>query len=369
MGNITSTENVRIAYDPDEVAPPGATLRETLEALPLSQTELATRTGLSAKHINQLVGGQAALSHETAIKLERATGVPAQLWNSLEANYRDHLSRVDERQDLAEAKVWLTRMPVSALRGAGFVTATMRDPGAVLQEVLAFFGVSSIEAWDAAWARPSAAFLQTAAFQADPGAVAAWLRIGELEARRVATEPFDRAKLKMVIPELRRLTVLEPSVFWPEVQRLCAEAGIAVILVPEVTGARAHGATRWLSPSKALVQLSVRHKRNDHFWFALFHELGHVLLHGKKEVFVESKLGEDGGRLEQEQEANSFAANTLIPPDSIQDFEQISTITDANDFANQIGIHPGIVVGRLQRERNDYKFGHSLFARLVVTSS
>jgi addiction module HigA family antidote len=92
----------RYEYAPDSYLPPGDTLRETLEALPMSQAELSTRTGLSTKHINQIVQGVAVLSHDTAIALERATGVPACLWNSLEANYRDYLARKREQDELTD---------------------------------------------------------------------------------------------------------------------------------------------------------------------------------------------------------------------------------------------------------------------------
>ena len=357
-------------YAPDRVSSPGETLRETLDALPLSQTDLATRTGLSIKHINQIVSGAAALTHETAIKLERATGVPARVWNTLEANYRDALSRTSEREALSEAKDWLQRMPVAALRKKGVVTATLRDPGALLQEILEFFGVSSIEAWDAAWARPSASFLQSAAFEADPGAVAAWLRLGEQAATEVETMPYDRARLKAAIPVLRALTILPPAEFWPQVVQICAEAGVAVVLVPEVPGARASGATRWLSSTKALVQLSARHKRNDHLWFALFHELGHVLLHGKREVFVERKLGADGGRSAQEKEANEFAANTLLPPSALPKLDEVGSYSQARDLARELGVHPGIIAGRIQHDRGQHTFGvPELFVSLRINES
>src|SRR5690349_17008378 len=96
-----STGDTWIRYEPSEVLPPGETVRETLEALEMTQTQLALRTGLSGKHINQIIQGQSALTHDTAIALERATGVPAQFWNALESQYRDHLSRERERQSLS----------------------------------------------------------------------------------------------------------------------------------------------------------------------------------------------------------------------------------------------------------------------------
>ncbi len=350
-----------IRYDLTEVLPPGDTLRETLEALDLTQTQLAQRTGLSTKHVNQIVQGQVALTHDTAIVLERTTGVPASFWNALEAQYRDHQSRQRERDALSSQKEWLQKTPLAALRKLGAVTAAHREPGTQLQQVLQFFGVSSVQAWEEVWAQPSAAFLQSAAFTADAGAVAAWLRLGEIEASRLASAPFNRIALRECLPRLRELTLLSGQTFWSELQSLCASAGVAVVVVAEVPGARASGATRWLSPSKAIVQLSNRGKRNDKFWFALFHEIAHVLLHGKRDVFVESDIGHDGGRLAQEQVANTFAGQILIPARHDAELQTLVTNRQIRDFADRIAVPPGIVAGRLQHSRHDFTLGQGLF--------
>lgn len=355
-----------ITYEPNEVLQPGETLRETLDAIEMSQMQLAQRTGLSTKHINQIIQGQSALTHDTAISLERATGVPARLWNALEAQYRDQLARERERTSLVAQKDWLEQMPLAALRKLGKVTATARDPGTQLQQVLQFFGVSSIDAWKRVAGEPSAAFLQSAAFTAAPGAVAAWLRLGEIEAAQIACEPYDRGRLRDLLPRLRALTVQDPHKFWPQLQEMCARAGIAVVVVGEVPGARASGATRWISPNKAIVQLSNRGKRNDKFWFALFHELGHVLLHGKREVFVEDKIGFDGGRPEQEAEANDFAGTLLIASEYETELAGLHTNDDVIAFADKLGLTPGIVAGRLQHDRKDYRFGHGLFQKFEI---
>lgn len=366
MARESRAQPTWIAYEPNEVLPPGETLRETLETIEMSQMQLAQRTGLSTKHINQIIQGQSALTHDTAIALERATGVPARLWNALEAQYRDQLARERERTSLVAQKDWLEKMPLAALRKLGKVTATARDPGTQLQQVLQFFGVSSIDAWQRVAGEPSAAFLQSAAFTADPGAVAAWLRLGEIEAAQIDCEPYDRGRLRDLLPRLRALTVEEPDDFWPQLQEMCAGAGVAVVVVAEIPGARASGATRWISPNKAIVQLSNRGKRNDKFWFAFFHELGHVLLHGKREVFVEDQIGYDGGRLKQEAEANDFAGTLLIPPDSEPDLADLQSIEDVRQFADKLGITPGIVAGRLQHDRKDYRFGHGLFQKFEI---
>lgn len=125
---------------------------------------------------------------------------------------------------------------------------------------------------------------------------------------------------------------------------------VAVVLVPEFPKLRVCGATRWLSSEKALIQLSLFYKRDDQFWFSFFHEAGHILLHGKREIFVEqTKAATD----REEIEANKFAADFLIPMDAYRPFVQAGDFSKAAivTFAEDLEISPSIVVGRLQHEK------------------
>lgn len=371
MVTVPPSPAERYVYTPAEVLPPGETLRETLDALDMSQTQLAARTGLSTKHINQIIQGNAVLTHDTAIALERATAVPARFWNTLEANYRDHLSRAEERKSLAAHLDWLKQMPISALRKLGKITAPSSDKARTLQQALHFFGVAHVDAWAEVWANPTANYLKSAAFEVDTGAMAAWLRLGELEAAKVSCAPFDRAKLKALLPELRALTLLRPAEFSVRMRDLCASVGVAVVFVAEITGCRASGATRWLSPTKAVVQLSLRGKRNDKLWFAFFHELCHVLLHGKRSVFID-EIGKGGtGSHDEEDEANKFAADLLIPPAYTSELMRLDVWNtwQIRAFATKLGIAPGIVAGRLQHEHEDYRIGSGLFEPYELTST
>src|SRR5262249_24527695 len=114
----------------------------------------------------------------------------------------------------------------------------------------------------------------------------------------------------------------------------------------EISGAPVSGAAHWLSPDKALIQLTLRGKTNDLFWFTFFHEAGHILKHGKKEKFV------DGGQLQntQEVDADRFAADFLIPRDRSPELHRLQTRGQIVAFARSVGIAPGIVLGRLQKE-------------------
>ena len=117
--------------------------------------------------------------------------------------------------------------------------------------------------------------------------------------------------------------------------------------VPEITGTRASGAARWLTPIKAVIQLSLRYKSDDHLWFSFFHEAAHLLLHSKKRTFVSGTEAENDPT---EDEANAFAASFLIPRRYETELRALESLDDIAAFADRIDIAPGIVVGRLQKE-------------------
>ena len=130
-------------------------------------------------------------------------------------------------------------------------------------------------------------------------------------------------------------------------QKAGAEAGVAVVFVPSLPKTGVSGATRWMNANKAIIQLSLRYRTNDHLWFTFFHEAGHILLHGKKDLFLEYKNGLDD---EKEQQANQFAQNELIPEKAMNQFISQGDLTknSIKAFAKEVGIAPGIVVGQLQ---------------------
>lgn len=348
-------------YEPDLVLPPGATLAEVLHDAGMTQAELATRTGLSTKHVNQIVNGLAAITPETALLLERATGVPARIWSNLEVRYREQETRRAEEARLAGDLGWLDELPLKELIRRGIIDKAAA-PIEQLRSVCRFFGVANRAAWDAVWHKPTA-YRTSKAFSSDPGAVAAWLRLGEIHASAIDCEPFDRTALTKALNEIRALTRdPDPQSWWPTLVAKCAGVGVAVVGEPEIKGARINGAARWLTPDKALIQLSLRHRWNDIFWFTFFHEVGHLLLHSKKDTFI-NDVGAHSG---VEQEADGFASQILIPRQHEAELAEIVTNADAQALAERIGVAAGIIVGRLQHDgRWPYNRGNDLKQRFV----
>lgn len=209
---------------------------------------------------------------------------------------------------------------------------------------------------------PATSFRKSQCFATKPGPTATWLRLGELEAQKIRTRPYNKNAFKTALAEIRKLTVKPPEVFQTRLAELCAKAGVAVVFVSGIRGCPAYGAARWLTPHKALIQLSLRGKSNDHLWFSFFHEAGHILNDPKKEVFIDSGQEED----EREEWANRFARDSLIPPSKAPELSSLRTSQAIEAFARSIGIAPGIVVGRIQKERGCYNRFNELKTRFTL---
>ena len=343
-------KKVNGGFNPNIAIPPGETLQEYLESLSIKQVDLAKRTGLTTKTINEIIKGKAPITPETALRLENVFGTPASFWNNLEINYQETRARIQAEKDI-EAEVEIARLvPYAELAKRGFVKPT-RNPQEKVTNLRPFFGVASLDYIPAVLA---AAFRRQDNDAASHYALACWIRMGEIMAGQIQTEPFSEKKLRASIPAFRALTTEEESEFFPKLEQLCAACGIAMVIVPHLKRTYAQGATKWLSPGKAMIILSKRYQYADIFWFSFFHELGHILLHSRKEAFIEL-----GQKTTFETKANEFASECLIPQSSYNKFVQGNNFSRERiiHFANEVGIDPGVVVGRLQHDkrlRRDY---------------
>jgi addiction module HigA family antidote len=334
---------------PDWVSPPGNTILDALEEKGWTQAELAERTGYTRKHINQLVQGKASINEETALKLERALGASAGFWLNREAQYREALARRSELEDLKSSVPWLSELPIADMVRFGWIKK-YGDKSLQVAECLRYFGVACVEAWNEKYQAVVLAYRASEKAAKEQGAVAAWLRWGERQGETLSCRAYDKSALESRLEAMKRLTLEpDPKLFLPELTRLCSESGIALTVAPAPKGCPVSGLTRWLQPDRALVMLSLRYKSNDQFWFTFFHELAHLTLHGKKMLFLEGLP--DGLSDQAEDEANQWAGAFLIP----KAFEnELSALADTEAairrFAKELGIAPGIVVGRLQKE-------------------
>ena len=316
----------------------------------MTQRELAARMNRPPQVINEIIRAKKAITPETAIGLETALGISAVYWLNLEASYQLTLARNKERASVEENLSIVNEYPLNEMVKLGWLQAT-RSKRNRLEALAGFFGNPAPQ--------PSA-FQEAVGFRMTDaarnkvslGALAAWLREGEIIAEQVETGEFEPTRFQRTLSRIRSMTEQHPQDYFPKMQSLCAESGVALCVVPELRRSGANGVTRQLSNGKIVVQLNIRGKWADIFWFTFFHEACHVLHHlGQRRVIIQGDAA-DPQMKGIEDEANKFAADFLIPSQQWEGFASKNdfgsqTITD---FAEATEIAPGIVVGRLQKE-------------------
>ena len=346
-------------YIADVAIPPGETLLELIESNNMTQAELAQRIGFSKKHVNEIIKGKSAITAETAVKLENIFSPPASFWINLEANCRAALVRTEEKQSDEEKKI-TQKIPYTEMADYEWVPRTSNFTDKIIN-LRNFFRVSNLSHIRETPAY-SAAFRTAKKDQTSSLALAAWLEKGISEANKIKTKSFSKDKLEELIPVLRKMTQMNPNKFHDNLVSLLADSGIAFVLVPYLENTYAHGAVKWLSKDKVMVQLSLRYKYADIFWFSFFHELGHILLHGKRNEYIEY---DETKNVKKEKEADEFAKNILIPENNYEDLLQKGEFDRDTiiRFAKKLEISPDIVVGRLCHDNIlDYHI-HSDFRR------
>lgn len=343
------------AGEMDYAVPPGETILENIEYLGMNQREFAGRMGMAPKTINEIINGKAPVIPATAAKLESVLGVKAEFWLNMEANYRAALARIAQQKQIQrEMEIASNFNPFyTEMSNVGFVPHA-KEPSERVAFLRSFFRVASLELLPKL-ALGDACFRKKETPSNSPYALMAWVRQAERIAETIGVEPFNKERLIHILPQLRSLSGC-PGGFDKEIVSLCASCGVAVAFVPHIKGTSVNGAMQWLTPTKALVALSLRYAFADIFWFSFFHELAHILKTHSKKAFYISLDSDDSHeeplQTEQEADADAFARDTLIPGAHYQCFLAQGNFArqSVNAFSETIGIHPSIVWGRLAKE-------------------
>jgi plasmid maintenance system antidote protein VapI len=337
------------AFEPMWVTPPGATVLDLLQERGLAVGYLAKEAHRDVHEVSRLLYGLAPLDADWAANLSRVLGSTASFWLRREEQYRADLKRLCPPTDAAHE--WLDELPIRDMVRLGWIAGGRTADETVLN-ACAFLGVSTSKAFERKYERliGAAAYRRSSAFKTNSAAVAAWLRQGEIEAASIDCQPWSVSRLIAALPEVRALTRIgDPDIFIPALRQLMAACGVAVVIARSPDGCRASGATRFLAPDKALIQLSFRYLVDDQFWFTVFHEVGHLVLHAHGEVFLE---GLEERHSQAESEADEFALQKLFEAVGISALDTVSLSKfDIARLARRAGVSPGLVVGQLQDKK------------------
>lgn len=340
----------RDAFEPDWLSAPGGTILDVIEQRGMSSKELAALLGYSLERTERLIAGKEAITRDVAILLAEQIGGSEKFWLSREGNYRREVARLQSSGNVTAAKAWLDELPLKDMQKFGWIAPNNSTEDKVAA-CLDYFGVSNVMEWRTKYSNflSAVAFRTSPTFKSEPASVITWLRFGEIKSEEISCRAWNATGFERALINMRRLTRKKsPSVFVPELKQMCAEQGVALVVARGPAGCRASGATRFLNDKKAMILLSFRYLSDDQFWFTFFHEAGHLLMHSHKALFLE-----DGSEvsLKEEHEANLFAKDILIPPESRAEFLSLQpNRSEIMKFAVKIGISRGIVVGQLQHQ-------------------
>jgi HTH-type transcriptional regulator/antitoxin HigA len=336
-------------FEPDYAVHPGEILNETLEAREIRKKDFAKRCGISFKTISQIINCKAPVTPETSIQFERVLGVSADIWNNLDSQYRLFFARKNKLKELENLREWVNKFPKAELRKRG-ILSDGRDEIITADELLKFFGVANLDAWNTFYGNPAVAFRKSKSFESSTESVAAWLRYAELIAEETDTSDYNRNKFLNTLKKIKTFTIKDPPYFELKMKEMCRECGVIFLVLSSFPKLHMSGAARWLTNRKALIALTLRYNSNDQFWFSFFHEAGHILLHEKTRIFLDTLYTTDDIL---ENEANEFARDFLVPVNKYQFFIKRGRFykKDIIDFASSVNIAPGIIVGLLQHEK------------------
>jgi HTH-type transcriptional regulator/antitoxin HigA len=289
---------------------PGETLAEKLTEMEMSIKEFSVRTSKPEKTIYAIINDSSSITSDMAVAFESVTNIPAQFWLNKQRTYDEYVARNRRLQIIAASREWASKFPFEKMAEYGWVKPCDSIEEKV-NELFLFFRISTVEAWEDYYYHQQlkVVFRISLYNTKKPYSISAWLRRGELQAAELSVPEFSEKGLKSSIQAMRELMKRHPNDYVDKLQKLCCEVGVKLVYTPCLPKTPISGSTRWINDTP-LIQLSDCNKKYGTFWFTFFHEIGHILLHGKKDIFLED-IDYPDKTAEKEEAADNFAKNIL----------------------------------------------------------
>lgn len=327
---------------------PGYYIEELLEDFSITKKELAQKLGTTVNNLKDIINGKKELSYEIAVKLSVVFETSVDMWVNLNNSYNQKKSEIEKLAKIDEDVV--RNMDYSFWSILGLVPKVNKSIDKA-SELKKYFGISSLSELSN---KDLLVQFRTAVSDINDINIInanAWVKTAISIGKSIKVEDYNDTKLKRILPKIRNMT-LQSTNFVPELKALLGECGVAFVLLPSLKNCGVNGAVTW-DDNKAILALNNRRRYADTFWFSLFHEIGHVLQKQKKLLIISGKSANIFVEVENlEKEADLFAQDTLIPRDEYKSFLSLNSfeLSSIIRFSNNIKIHPGIVIGRLQND-------------------
>lgn len=354
-------------YNPNYAIHPGETLREKLEELQMRPNEFAIRTGKPTKTISNILNAKSSITPEMAVQFEKVLSIPAIFWIKKQANYNEFIAKEKYKQDINAAKDWVNLFPYNHMANLGIVKDT-KIVNEKIEELFNFFDIAKHTAWENIYFNQKTPiyFRISLKHKKNPYSLSVLLQLGKLEAKKIEAPIYNKTLLKTIIPQLKTLMIESPNDFLQKIQILCLKAGVKVIYTPIIKNTVTNGVVRWID-NNPVIQMTDLYKKYDVFWFSLFHEIGHIILHAnKKNIFLEESQAIEKSK--EEKEADKFAIEILLPSKKYCEIESVlllekNILSIISDLAKHYDTHQDIILGRflLKNKQNKYKY---LFSKI-----
>lgn len=330
---------------------PGETIADILDERGITQTELASQTGVSPAYVSKVIAGKKDISAKFAFALEYALGVPKSFWLNLQANYQAELMELNESETITdeerEARKSLNDI-VKYLRQRGKmpVRESIDESIISLRKALKFSNIANLKE-----VVPEGAFRMASNMTVNPYVLGAWIRMCQLagNGNSIATV-FDISQVDKLIDEIKKIMTDKKSDIQTDLRTVMARYGIDFSVVRNFRGAPVHGYLSLKSDGVYQMVVTIRGAFADIFWFSLFHEIGHIV---NGDVGRNTRFLDDGTDEQKEKKADLFASNKLIDSKKYAEFVERNdySIDAIITFAKTQEVMPYIVIGRLQKEK------------------
>lgn len=348
------TNKNKIEYKDIIAFHPGYYLKDIIDSMDITQEDFAKRLGVSGKTISKLVNGDISISDDVAMKLSIMLGTSFHLWKNLQSTYDEKVAEIKIKQNLEDQCRIINYIDSSFFIDLGIFEKGLKKIERV-KRLCEYLNTSNL---NSLYERDILVNFRTGVSNFSEKNIVnskIWLQTAINIGKTKEVSNFDADKLYYYIDEIRSMTTQDVSVFLPRLREIFKECGVSFVLLPHLKNSGINGAVVWLDKNKVVLAINDRRNYSDTFWFSLFHEIKHVLQQKNKTIFLSyNDKNLETLDLKLEQEADLFAQNTLIPYEEYQTYLNKNKYISKNSiisFAESINIHPGIVVGRLQYDK------------------
>ena len=329
-----------IEYDDKIAFHPGYYIKEIVEESGLTQEDFAKRLDTTPKNLSLLIRGEQNLSIDIAMKLSRMTGTSVSYWLNLQNAYDALIAEFKSKEELAQERLIFSILDYKYFREYFNLPDLPRKIDEQIVQVRNFLNVATLTVLK----KPAMAvsFRSATGEMSEANIVKAntMVQIATNIALKTETPKFNKPLFEEAVRYALTLTK-DHSTFYPLIKEAFCKAGVILVILPNISGSKINGATKKVG-NNIMLLVNDRRLNSDTFWFTLFHEIGHIM-NGDYGISFDSESGE------QEEIADKYAEDMLIPCDQYQQFiaENRFDIQSIRRFAKRIDRDPGIVLGRL----------------------